>query len=234
MLKKMLDNKINWHVTVWFAYWRTADFLVVAAELMRERISVTVFWQRTKMDLASKAVRDVQGGFLLATSWNGELKWFSGGPHKEMSICDSCFTEMGVNPSAIYPCSRSSSLLIPSLSVKFLYIQSEKRRVTSSFFTSFSGLTLQSHGCSTLNPYGTLLLLNYLLQNLSQNQHRQRRSLFVTSSEEWTTFGTNPLFTPSQPSWIVMSPDRTRAKMSLVSSVKARSTLMASRADVST
>lgn len=66
------------------------------------------------------------------------------------------------------------------------------------------------------------------------DQHRQRRSLLVTSSEEWTTLGTKPLFTPSQPSWMVMSPDRTRAKMSLVSSVKACSTLMASRADVST
>lgn len=93
MRKKMLDNKINCHVTMWFAYWRTADFLVVAAELMRERISVIVFWQRTKMDLPSKAV---QGGFLLAKSWNGELKRFSGGPRKEMSICDSSFTEMGV------------------------------------------------------------------------------------------------------------------------------------------
>lgn len=69
---------------------------------------------------------------------------------------------------------------------------------------------------------------------LFPDQHRQRRSLLVTSSEEWTTLGTNPLFTPSQPSWIVISPDRTSAKMSLVSSVKACSTLMASRADVST
>lgn len=71
-------------------------------------------------------------------------------------------------------------------------------------------------------------------RSLSFVQHRQRRSLLVTSSDEWTTLGTNPLLTPSQPSWMVMSPDRTRAKISRVSSVKACSTLMASRAEVST
>ncbi len=78
------------------------------------------------------------------------------------------------------------------------------------------------------------VLFSPSVPKLFPDQHKQRRSLLVTSSEEWTTLGTNPLFTPSQPSWIVISPDRTRAKMSLVSSVKACSTLMASRADVST
>ncbi|KAJ8407163.1 hypothetical protein AAFF_G00288390 [Aldrovandia affinis] len=46
------------------------------------------------------------------------------------------------------------------------------------------------------------------------DQHRHLRSLLVTSSEECTTLGTKPLFTPSQPSWMVMSPRFTSSKMS--------------------
>lgn len=53
------------------------------------------------------------------------------------------------------------------------------------------------------------------------NQHKHWRFPLVTSSEEWTMLGTNPLLTPSQPSWIFMSPLRTSSKMSLVRSTKA-------------
>lgn len=53
------------------------------------------------------------------------------------------------------------------------------------------------------------------------NQQKHCRLPLVTSSEEWTVLGTNPLLTPSQPSWILMSPLRTRSKMVLVKSTNA-------------
>lgn len=53
------------------------------------------------------------------------------------------------------------------------------------------------------------------------NQHKHCRLPLATSSEEWTVLGTNPLLTPSQPSWILMSPVRTSSKMSLVRSTNA-------------
>lgn len=138
------------------------------------------------------------------------------------------------NPSAIHQWLRcsllpSTSLFIeiPQTSPPVFSLKKEKQRVADSFSQRADISVRQPL------PFESFPPLQSHRSKLFPDQQRQRRSLLVTSSEEWTTLGTNPLFTPSQPSWIVMSPDRTKAKISLVSSVKACSTLMASRADVS-
>lgn len=56
---------------------------------------------------------------------------------------------------------------------------------------------------------------------------------FTASSEECTVFGTKPLLTPSQPSWIQISPLLISSYMSLVKIVKDSSTFVASFAEVS-
>lgn len=113
---------------------------------------------------------------------------------------------------------------------------------------SFWGLFWCPKHCGRLFTTGVLLsllshqvhlvkyiwLVEFITTCLTRRaQHKHRLSDFTTSSEECTTFGTNPLFTPSHPSWIEMSPLLTSSYISRVRSVKAFSTLMASRAEVS-
>lgn len=145
-----------------------------------------------------------------------------------MDICDPSFAEFGATaPPKVFffsPPSTSCPAEVPHISHSVSDLKKDHQRVIPA--VRVRGPTPQSV-VPSLNP-------SFLVKPSVPDQQRQRRSLLVTSSDEWTTLGTNPLFTPSQPSWMVISPDRTKAKISLVSSVKACSTLMASRADVST